>query len=186
MHKLKKKDHEDIKNKFTYIQSANKFFILLLICLLNINCTNTVKNNVEDFYTIDLSVKYNSEINTFQIEKDGSAFVLIRNLNANDKYYKVFFNEKEMTHIQKKLTEMDYSKCDTISKVIFDGTQYIFVINKDDIKREIISGTCEQLKSSDKLVKFIIEAYRKKKKTELFKSLKFMAPPPPPPIVEHN
>ncbi|MFH6990567.1 hypothetical protein ACHRVW_22750 [Flavobacterium collinsii] len=117
------------------MQSANKFFILLLICVLNINCTNAVKNNVEDFYTIDLSVKYNSEINSFQIEKDGSSLVLIRNLNADDKYYKVFFNEKEMTHIQKKLTEMDYSKCDTINKVIFDGHN-IFSLSVKMISRE--------------------------------------------------
>lgn len=177
MHKLEKKDQEDIKNKSKYIKSTYKFFILLIIYFLTINCTNTLKNNAEDFYAIDLSVKYKSEINTFQIGKDGRALVLIRKFNQKDKYYNVVFNEKEMTHIQKTLIEMDYSKCDTINKTIYDGTQYIFLLSNDSINREIISGTCEQLKTSGKLVKFITEAYQEKKKTEFFKSLEIIIPP---------
>ena len=161
-----------IKNRLVCLKS----FILLSILFFIISCNNKGRDGSKD-YDIDLSVKYNNQINCFQIDKEGYAFVLIKETYNDDKYYKVFFDKEEMGYIQKSLKEINFLKCDTIDKITLDGTQYIFNLSNKTIKRNIISGTCEELKPLNKLVKYIVESYNKKDKNEIFNSLKVIIPP---------
>lgn len=175
MKKLKGQDHADIRNIF-----IDKKIIIILICFF-LTCCKTATNE-EGFDKIDLSVTYNNEVNTFQIANNGSAVVLIRRFGNSDNYYNVIFNEEEMSHIQKELLVTKSSQCDTIKQIKFDGTRYIMYLTKGKSSKEIISGTCEELKPINKLVKYIVEQFNKKEKLTIFKSLQTITPPPPPPL----
>jgi hypothetical protein len=155
-----------------------KSFLTITALSFIIGCnSDKVKKDDSKDYDIDLSVKYNNQINCFQIDKNGNAFVLIKETYKEDRYYKILFNEKEMQHIQNSLKEVSFLKCDTIDKITLDGTQYILNLSNKTIKRNVISGTCEELKPLNKLVKYIVESYRAKDKKEIFNSLKIITPP---------
>ncbi len=151
-----------LKNQLTVIQGRLIISLFAVSLFLIISCDKNNQNNDSEDYNIDLSVKYNNQINSFQIDNEGNSFVLIKETYKDDKYYRVFFDKEEMQHIQKSLKEINYSKCDTIDKIVMDGTQYIFELYNKTRKINVVSGTCEQLKPIDKLVKYIIDAYRKK------------------------
>lgn len=152
-------------------------FVLTTIFLVGISCKNKSEIENNDLYNLDISIKYKKEINSFIIDSNGTAFVVIKAVNKSDKYYKMTFSKHEMNHIQKSLKEIDFSICDTIEENIMDGVQYALYIDNNTIKREIISGTCKQQKPLNKLVKFIVETYNKKQKEDIFRGLKLIVPP---------
>ncbi len=175
----------DMLNKFLSRATCFKFYLMLIISLLMINCKedlNESKNN----YNIDFSIKFKKRINSFMINNDGTAVVLIKEIDKSDKYYKILFSNEEMNYIQKTLMNSDFSRCDTIKEYISDSPQYIFYINRQNEKKQIISGICKELKTLDKLASFIVATYEKKQKIESFKSLKLMIPPSPPAVMYQN
>ena len=174
---------QKLKNQLIITEIKKLFliaFVLTTPFLVGISCENKseIKNN--DLYNLDISIKYKKEIKSFIIDSNGIAFIVIKEVYKSDKYYKMAFNKHEMNYIQKSLKEIDFSKCDTIDRNIMDGVQYALYIDNNKDKREIISGTCKQQKPLNKLVKFIVETYKKKQKEDIFRGLKLIVPPAPP------
>ena len=150
--------------------------LLLIITLCFISCNDSKQGNKDD-YSIDFTAKYNNQTNSFLINADGNSIVLVKETYIEDKLYRIKFDNKEMKHIWSVLGNLNITDCDTIDKSYSDGTHYIFYLNKNGKKKQLVSGTCEELKPLDKLVNYIIGAYRKKQKEECFESLKTITPP---------
>ncbi|UPT71588.1 MAG: hypothetical protein M0D53_04280 [Flavobacterium sp. JAD_PAG50586_2] len=158
-------------------KSIYNILILTIISLGIVSCKNSSQKRENNFYRIDLAVKYKKEVNSFMIDTNGVALVIFKEVDMPDKYYKITFNSTEINYIQKSLHEIDFSTCDTINENVMDGVQYVFYLSDKNTKREIINGTCEQQKPLDKLVNFIVETYRKKQKEVLFNGLNTITPP---------
>ncbi len=159
-----------------WISHNNFKSLLLIVTLCFISCNDSKKESKDD-YSIDFTVKYNNQTNSFLINADGNSIVLVKEIYIEDKLYRIKFDNKEMKHIRSALDDLNINDCDTIDKSYSDGTHYIFYLNKNGRKKQLVSGTCEELKPLDKLVSYIIGAYRKKQKEECFESLETMTPP---------
>lgn len=160
-----------MKNKY--------FFLALILAVLFVTCNN---KNDQGFESIDLSVKYKHQINSFKIEKDGNVVILEEKLQKESKLYKVSFNQIEMDSIKNMVNKSALIKCDTLSKRYLSRTGYFMIVNNKTDSITYISSICKQQKLVDNLVLYIEQISSKKKKTAFYNSL--LSPPPPPPLLD--
>ena len=160
-----------------------KILVLFLTVQLAISCDNTSGN--ETFNFIDLSIKHKVFLNSIRIENDGKAIVLVNILYKEPKLYEVEFSKQEMSHIKKSIAKIQWSKCDSLSLNSMDGTQYIFILYKNNQSIKYLSGVCDDSKEVDDLVFYIEQSYEKKKKIDFYKSVDGLIAPPPP-IMQKN
>jgi hypothetical protein len=153
---------------------------LLIILSSLIVCSCSSEQGLGENYSIDLTAKYNDNINSFRISPNGEATVLINKLNEPGMLYQVSFTEQEMDSIQHILSTVPLNNCDTVRADQSDGTQYVMNIENKSGKKKLVSNSCEQLKPLDNLVFLIIKSFRAKKKTDYYESLKTITPPPFP------
>lgn len=159
-----------------------KYFCLFFAFLnLFISCEKNQEKNENVVYHIDLSIQQKKTISSFKIEPNGKGTVLINNMTGINSVYQIQFDKNEINNITKRINELSLTKCDTIDENYSDGIRYIMIIkdNKEN-KKTLVSGTCEQLKSLDRLVLYIMNINNKKEKTLFFESLKIITPPPFP------
>lgn len=160
-----------MKNKY--------FFLALILAVLFANCNNKVD---QGFESIDLSIKYRHQINSFKIEKDGNVVILEEKLQKESKLYKVSYNQTEMDSIKNIVNKVALIKCDTLSNPPLSRMGYLMIVNSKTDSITYINGTCKQQKLVDNLVLYIEQISSKKKKTAFYKSL--LTPPPPPPLLD--
>lgn len=157
--------------------NSKYFYLVLLLAVLFVTCTN---KNDQTFESIDLSVQYKHQINSFKIEKDGYVVILEEKLQKETKLYKVSFNQTEMDSIKNIVTKSALIKCDTMSKRYLSRTGYLMIVNNKNDTITYISSICKKQKLIDNLVLYIEQISSKKKKTPFYNSL--LSPPPPPPL----
>lgn len=158
-----------MKNKY--------FFLVLILATLFVTCKN---KNDQSFESIDLSIQYKHQINSFKIEKDGSVVILEEKLQKESKLYNVSFNQTEMDSIKNVVNQVRLIKCDTLDNPPLSRTGYRMIINNKSDSIIYIYNTCKQQQLIDNLVSYIEQISGKKKKTPFYKSL--LNPPPPPPL----
>jgi hypothetical protein len=163
-------------------QKFMKYKILILIISIQFILSCGKNKECKTFGYIDLSIKHKHSINSFRIERDGRATVLINKIYEDPKLYQIKFDEKEMNYIKKSLSNISLIKCDSISNHYMDGMQYIFILNDEKGSVTLLSDTCVQLKSLDNLVSYIDKIFIKKEKTYFYKSVEGLIPPPPPSV----
>lgn len=160
----------DIKNKFT---KKNKLILSILFLSL-FACKGKSK---EDNFSIDLTVKYNNQTNSFLISNNGNGFALVKEISNPEKFYQFKLDSYESDSIQRVLKKLDFDICDTIKESYNDGTQYVLLLEKDGVKKEIVVGNCNNYQEVNKLVYYIVKKIKEKKKIEVLQSLKKLTPP---------
>lgn len=155
-----------------------KILFSFIICLLALSCDTTDEN--EAFNFIDLSIKHKIILNSIRIEHDGKAIVLVNTLHREPKLYEVEFSYQEMNHIKRSIAKIQWSKCDSLSNYSMDGTQYIFILDKNDKTIKYLSGACDNSKEVDALIFYIEDSYMRKVKKDFYNSINGLIPPPPP------
>lgn len=142
---------------------------VLVICLLLLSC----KQEESKSYDLDLTIKYDAFLNSFKIDKEGNAIVLINENGQQPKVYKTSFSQSEMSFINKSLEKIDFTKCDSIESDYADGTRYILMLKNIETKKEIVvlSDYCEEQKPLNNLVFYISRTFDKKKKEDFYKSI---------------
>lgn len=156
-----------MKNKY--------FFLVLILATLFVTCKN---KNDQSFESIDLSIQYKHQINSFKIEKDGNVLILEEKLQKEAKLYNVSFNQTEMDSIENAVNQVRLIKCDTLYNPPLSRSGYRMIVNNKTDSIIYIYNTCEQQKLVDDLVSYIEQISGKKKKIPFYKSL--LSPPPLP------
>lgn len=160
-----------MKNKY--------FFLALILAVLFANCNN---KDDQGFESIDLSIKYRHQINSFKIEKDGNVVILEEKLQKESKLYKVSYNQTEMDSIKNIVNRVGLIKCDTLSNSPLNRMGYLMIVNNKTDSITYFNNTCKEQKLVDNLVLYIEQISNKKKKTAFYKSL--LSPPSPPPLLD--
>lgn len=142
----------------------------MLICLLFLYSCKQEENKS---YNLDLTIKYNAFLNSFKIDNEGNAIVLINEKGQQPKIYKASFSKSEMNFINKSIQNIDFTKCDSIESDYADGTRYILMLKNVETNKDIVvlSDYCEEQKPLNKLVFYISRTFEKKKKEDFYKSV---------------
>uniref|UniRef100_UPI004049C683 GLPGLI family protein n=1 Tax=Flavobacterium sp. TaxID=239 RepID=UPI004049C683 len=142
------------------MKSKKMFFLFVIIFLvhLNINAQNNVDITYSLNYSIEKNIKFESEEETlmgndmldiFLKFGDYVTFTLVVK-NKQSIFFKneIMFDDKLNDFQQKMISILesdtyffDYQKNEFYSRVIFDGKNYIFSLNPDENKWEILNET---------------------------------------------
>lgn len=158
-----------------YLLIKQKFLIFCFaFILLACNKNDFKKNNL---YTIDLTTVYNDRMNSYKIDIDGNAVVLLNKINEPGKLYKVKFTMQEVDSIQKEFIKISSKKCDSLEVRVFDGTRYAIILENTKNKIYLRGNICSNYEGLDKLVFSIINKIEKMHKEEYYGTFDQMSAP---------
>lgn len=146
-----------------------KLLYILLICSLLLSC----KQEKNELYDLDFTIKYDAFLKSFKIDNKGDAVVLINEKGEEPKVYKTSFSKSEVDFINESLQKIDFTKCDSIESDYVDGTRYMLILKNVETKKEIVvlNDYCEERKPLNDLVYYISRTFDKKKKEDFYKSI---------------
>jgi len=152
-----------------------KRILIIVTLILIMGCKKENKSNTP--YSIDLSVKYNSSINSYKIEADSSVVILLNKTYEVGRLYKSKLNQKEFDSIQYEISQISKIQCDSTDSHYLDGMNYLLILKSNDKKITLISNTCDNYERVDNFVIYLVKMFDKRKKDEFFESI--ILPPPP-------